>query len=270
MNAENAEALFDAGHTLMEEGRYEAAIRRFNDVIRLRPEMEAAWGHRGCARLEMGRDEEALDDFDMVLRINAEDALGHGFRALALRNLGRYAEALEAAVTAIELAPPEEDCPPARLVRGWLFARAGQLGAAMEDLDAYLDRTEDDCIEPLFELCRDVAEETRTECIDSPSGLLSCRECQCALCGYSFNTAPNPNWRAEGGRCPYSHCIEIMPKRYGWGPGVCPVYGHDCPGGPETVEACEVDPDADDYDGDYPGDYNDSFNVDDAPDADDE
>jgi len=249
MHSENAESLFATAHARLEEGEYEEAIQGFGEVIRLCPEMEGAWGNRGYALLELGRDAEALADFDMVVEIHPADAFGHGFRALALRNLGRYAEALEAAVRAIDGADPEEDCPPARLVRGWLFARAGQLGAAMEDLDLYLDHAEDECIEPLFELCQDVAEDNRTECADSPTGLLACKECQCALCGYSFNTAPNPNWREEGGRCPYSHCIEIMPKRFGWGPGVCPVYGHDCPGGPETVAACDVDPD--DLDDDY-------------------
>jgi tetratricopeptide (TPR) repeat protein len=250
MTQDNAEALFRHASSRLDEGDYPGAADQFSDVIRLCPEMEGAWGNRGFALLEMGCDAEALNDFDMVVRLNAEDAFGHAFRALALRNLGRHAEALESAVEAIELADAEEDVPPARLVRGWLFARAGQLAAACEDLGIYLQFTDDESIEPLYELCRDVLEEGRTECIDSPTGLLCCKECQCAQCGYSFNIAPNPHWREEGGRCPYSHCIAIMPRRFGDGPGVCPVFGHDCPGGERTVAACPVElpaPGVDDF-----------------------
>jgi tetratricopeptide (TPR) repeat protein len=240
MSFESAEEKFKDAHALLEEGDYPAAVDSFAEVIRLCPEMEGAWGNRGYALLEMGRDEEALADFEMVVKLNPEDAFGHAFRALALRNLGRLEEALVAAVEAIQLAEEEEDVPPARLVRGWLFCRSGQLGAAVEDLEAYVERTGDECIAPLYDLCVEVADDNRTECIDSPSGYLCCQECQCALCGYSFCLEPNRQWREEGGLCPYSHCIEIMPRRYGGGPGVCPYFCHDCPGGVEVVDTCPV------------------------------
>ncbi|MFH0911611.1 MAG: tetratricopeptide repeat protein [Planctomycetota bacterium] len=234
------EEKFSAAHELLTSGDYMGAARGFDEVIRLSPQMEGAWGNRGYARYEMGLDAAALEDFDMVVKLDPDDAFGHAYRAMALRNLGRYAEALEAAARAIELADEEEDVPPARQVRAWLFARSGQFAAACEDLEIYLERDGEECMRPLLDLCLEMRDEGRTTCIDGPEGLLKCAVCQSAACGYSFNTDPNPNWEAEEGRCPYSHCIEIMPHRNGIGPGVCPVFWHDCPGGRKTVSACPV------------------------------
>ncbi|MHC4884273.1 MAG: tetratricopeptide repeat protein [Planctomycetota bacterium] len=235
------DAKFNHAHELLQQGDFVTAIDLFSEVIQACPEMEGAWGNRGYGNYELGRDAEALADFDQVVQINPSDAFGYGFRSLVLRNLGRYEEALESAVYAIDLAEGEEGVPPAHLVRGWLFMRAGQVDAAYDDLATYMELTPDDpCVQPMLELARREQEVATRICVDGPEGKLACGVCQNSACGYSFNSAPNTAWEECGGRCAYSHCIETFPQRNGDGPGICPLYGHDCPGGPEVLKGCEV------------------------------
>jgi len=48
---------------------------------------------------------------------------------------------------------------------------------------------------------------------------------------------PKEDWREDGLVCPYEHCIDSAPIT--GGPQRCPVFGHDCPGGPAQVERCD-------------------------------
>lgn len=56
--------------------------------------------------------------------------------------------------------------------------------------------------------------------------------------GYSLNFAPNLDFEEQGLVCEYEHCIEHMPLRQERSPESCPVFGHDCPGGPRRVVTC--------------------------------
>lgn len=233
--------LFDRGVERLDNGDYDEAERIFDELIRLSPQSSGSWGNRGYARLQTGRDEEALADFDMVASLDPDDPFGHGFRALALYYLNRFDDALPAAAEAVELSDDEEDCPPARLARAFMFLREGQFEAAWEDLDAYIRFSpEDEAIGFLLELSEFVRETGERTCPDGPDGRLRCDICMHSQCGFSFNRLPNPHWEQEGGRCPYEHCIETMPARAGLGPGVCPVFGHDCPGGEQCIADCPM------------------------------
>jgi tetratricopeptide (TPR) repeat protein len=240
MHSTQAEDLFARGHDHLHAGRYEEALACFDVLIELCPEMVGAWGNRGYALYELARDAEALSSFGQVIALDPDDPFGHGYRALALYNLGRFSEAFASAVRALDLADDEDDCPPARQVRALLFVRAGQFASAVEDLDLFFRYSEDESLEPLFELCRRVDETGDRSCPDGPGGVLDCTVCLCSACGFSFDRRPNPDWRDQDGRCPYSHCIELMPHRDGSVPEVCPYYYHDCPGGAETVRSCEL------------------------------
>jgi tetratricopeptide (TPR) repeat protein len=237
---ENIDNLYEEGQACLDRGDFDGAIECFSKMISLCPEIEGGWGNRGYALYEIGRDEEALDDFNMVISLQPDDPLGYAFQALVLRNFGRYEEALEAAVNAIECARKEEDAPPAYLVRGWLFIRAGQYEAALEDLESYIRITpEDTCAKPMLDICR-LATDSGRACPNAPEGVLDCPNCQYAPCEYSFNTSPNPNWEEQGGKCMYQHCIKTMPYRNGDGEGICPWFGHDCPGGEEEIQRCDL------------------------------
>ena len=55
--------------------------------------------------------------------------------------------------------------------------------------------------------------------------------------GFSEDTRPKEDWRESGLVCPYEHRIDEAPTSGGvWR---CPVFGHDCPGGPAQVERCD-------------------------------
>lgn len=56
--------------------------------------------------------------------------------------------------------------------------------------------------------------------------------------GYSVNYSPNPEYQEQGLLCEWEHCIEWMPLRPQRTQESCPVFGHDCPGGPDRVRQC--------------------------------
>ena len=58
--------------------------------------------------------------------------------------------------------------------------------------------------------------------------------------GYVPDFAPRADFRERGLLCPYEHCIELMPLAHS-GPTEknCPMWGHDCPGGTNQIEACK-------------------------------
>jgi hypothetical protein len=60
-----------------------------------------------------------------------------------------------------------------------------------------------------------------------------------ASVGYAKDFSANRDYRAMGLTCPYEHCIENMPLGEGPSEGSCPVFGHDCPGGPKMVRTCK-------------------------------
>jgi hypothetical protein len=59
--------------------------------------------------------------------------------------------------------------------------------------------------------------------------------------GYSLDFLPNSDWEQQGLICPYEHCIEHMPLPEKTTEVSCPVFGHDCPGGPLEVGICTAE-----------------------------
>lgn len=56
--------------------------------------------------------------------------------------------------------------------------------------------------------------------------------------GYSLKFFPNEEYESQNLICQWNHCIEWMPLRKKRDENSCPLFGHDCPGGPETAHAC--------------------------------
>jgi hypothetical protein len=55
--------------------------------------------------------------------------------------------------------------------------------------------------------------------------------------GYCINFERNKNYLKQKLICPYEHCIELMPLKYG--KKSCSIFGHDCPGGEEQARECK-------------------------------
>jgi hypothetical protein len=56
--------------------------------------------------------------------------------------------------------------------------------------------------------------------------------------GYSIDFNPNVNFEEQGLFCEWEHCIEHFQLQDISNEKSCPVFGHDCPGGPERVKKC--------------------------------
>ena len=83
------------GYSLLEEGRFEEAIRQFEGVTKESPHEANAWDSLGEGYLANGMPERALESYARALAIDATFESSIGGRALALAALGRYEEALQ-------------------------------------------------------------------------------------------------------------------------------------------------------------------------------
>lgn len=57
--------------------------------------------------------------------------------------------------------------------------------------------------------------------------------------GYSIDINANEDFEKQGLLCEWQHCIESMPCQNVPLEKLCPLFGHDCPGGIERVASCK-------------------------------
>lgn len=93
------------GVELVESGRFEDALRFFDEAVRLRPEYSAAHHWRGIALTESGRLGEAVASFERALQLNPSDVASHFGKARALARMEWTAEALAAYDQTIAVQP---------------------------------------------------------------------------------------------------------------------------------------------------------------------
>ncbi len=123
-SVDRLEAAVHAGRKALEGGRYDDALRQFNEALRLKPEYDVAWLLRGHALRRMGDFDGALQSFAQTLRHNEESEEGWMGLAASLHELRRYKEEAEAYDQLTKIHP--------RLVEAWL-----NKGAALHDLKDY-------------------------------------------------------------------------------------------------------------------------------------
>lgn len=108
--------LYNLGSMLVLIEHYHEAADLLRRSLELNPNNPPAWGNLGVCELESGNTEAALRDFDEALRLNPNKASYLLNRADALAKLGRHAEAVEALERANALEPDSRDAA-ARLDR---------------------------------------------------------------------------------------------------------------------------------------------------------
>lgn len=231
---------FERAVSLLESERFSEAVEAFTDFLLTVPESESAFGNRGIAFARLGEDEKAIEDFRSVISINPADAMGHAMLAVAMRNLGNYEEALAHAVESMEL---DEDEQMAYLVRGWLFARAGQYQFAVDDLTFYCEQADaPDEYADLLEICRMLAAKAPTafsgEQLDSEEKVAAFLSEQ----SFSFDFSYNSDYECQHLPCPYAHCIRNMPRRCHEAVSCCPTFAYECPGGEKQAMLCRRHP----------------------------
>ena len=123
-SVDRLEETVHAGRKAFEGGRYDDALRAFNEALRLKPEYDVAWMLRGHTLRKMGDFEGALKSFAQALRSNAESEDGWMGLAATLHELRRTKEEIEAYDELVKLRP--------RFVEAWI-----NKGAALHDLRDY-------------------------------------------------------------------------------------------------------------------------------------
>jgi tetratricopeptide (TPR) repeat protein len=129
----DARARFHAAAVDHERGAREGAPRALDAALELDPALADAWAARGAARLRQGDLAGAKADLDRALTLDAGLAEAWAARAALCVATGAPPEQVEAdASEALRLDP---DLAAARVTRGEVRARGGDLAGALEDAE---------------------------------------------------------------------------------------------------------------------------------------
>lgn len=101
---ETASTLYNRGHALIQNDRFEEAIQQLNGAIKLDPTMSLAYNARGYAHMRLRQYQEASSDFDIAIMINPEYANAYLNRSSARRLTADIAGANADAAKVKELA----------------------------------------------------------------------------------------------------------------------------------------------------------------------
>ena len=91
---DTAEWHAEQGYKLAEQGRYDEAIKNYNEAIRLNPQDAKAYNNRGIAYYYLDHLERAIEDYDKAIRLNPEDAEAYYNWGFAYKLQGKKAEAI--------------------------------------------------------------------------------------------------------------------------------------------------------------------------------
>ena len=86
-------------------GRYEEAIRCFDQALELNERLADAWSNKGMSLGKLGRYGEAINCLEMALVIDPQNARAYSNYGICLNSLGRYEEAVRVLGQALELDP---------------------------------------------------------------------------------------------------------------------------------------------------------------------
>lgn len=103
VEAKTADEWYNEGNDLGQSGKYEEAIKAFDEALKINPQFVDAWNNKGFALADLGRYEEAIIAYDEALKINPQDADVWFNKGVALKNLGRIDEANKAFDEALKL-----------------------------------------------------------------------------------------------------------------------------------------------------------------------
>jgi protein O-mannosyl-transferase len=116
------------GVALYEKGQIEAAIRQFEEGVRLKPDYAYSHYNLGIAFYQQGRPAEAISQLQEALRLDPDYADAHYNLGVAFYQQGRTAEAIDQFQEAIRLKP---DHPEAHNNLGTALGQKGQTDEAI-------------------------------------------------------------------------------------------------------------------------------------------
>lgn len=86
--------IFIEGTANHEQGNYDEAIEKYDQVIKLNPQFVDAYQNKGLALIELNRAKEAILAFDQALKLKGNDPDIYINKGNAYRELNSQAEAI--------------------------------------------------------------------------------------------------------------------------------------------------------------------------------
>ena len=123
---------FQFGIDSYQKGRYEDAIKDYDQAIILNPQYADAYNNRGIVKDDLGDFAAAIADYDEAIKLNPKYANAYYNRGIAKDNLGEYAAAAADFSETIRLNPKDADT---YYNRGNAKTRLGEYTAAIADYD---------------------------------------------------------------------------------------------------------------------------------------
>ncbi|MFB3766670.1 MAG: tetratricopeptide repeat protein [Methanotrichaceae archaeon] len=105
INKSDPVAWFDKGQKLISQGKYNEAIKCFNEAVEINPLYANAWCYKGKALYKLGKYEEAIKAFDRAIEVDPLFAVAWNNKGLTLSSLGKYDDAFKCYDKAIEINP---------------------------------------------------------------------------------------------------------------------------------------------------------------------
>ena len=127
-----ADEHFRKGVELQEQERFQEAVAKYNEAIRLDPQSDVAYYGRGNAYYDLGQFEPAIQDFDEAVRLHPQRARPYYSRGNAYLSLGQFQRGIKDLDEAIRLDPGDGG---AYNNRGAAYGNLGQFQRAIEDFD---------------------------------------------------------------------------------------------------------------------------------------
>ena len=105
LNPNNFVAYNNRGNAKDELGKHEEAIKDYDKAIELDPDSSSALDHRGVAKADLGKHEEAIKDYDKAIELDPDYSGTYNNRGIANYDLGKHEEAINDYDKAIKLDP---------------------------------------------------------------------------------------------------------------------------------------------------------------------
>src|SRR5580704_15041819 len=100
---------YNLGASFQEKKQYDAALKNFDEAIRLNPNFAQALNGRGAAYLEAGNYAKAIQDFSTAVQLNSFYSIAYFNRGRAYSKQGDYDRAIEDYNHDLKLVPTHAD-----------------------------------------------------------------------------------------------------------------------------------------------------------------
>jgi tetratricopeptide (TPR) repeat protein len=134
-NGAAAQARFEGDQLVVQE-RFAEAIARYDEAIRLNPELAETYNSRALAQQQLGQEEPAIQDYIEALRRDPEYFEAYCNLGVIYADQGQHTQAVENYTQAICFNPQDA---MVYAFRAWSYTELGQYARAQEDLEQALN-----------------------------------------------------------------------------------------------------------------------------------